>query len=180
MRSVTRRADISLLFDLFVTTQRVRRVLSEAMSGSGMKPDEYAVYSLLFEKAPLTATEMAELLGMPFSTALDYLKAMSAAGHLQRDAHPNDGRAVRLRLNSRGVAAQRRANAHWDIVRKRIEESLPVPIDRVRLALAALDDAVRAATEARRLTYPVRIPPTRHGSRARRGAAAAGGLRRPS
>ena len=47
---MTGRADISLLFDLFVTTQRIRRVLSDAMSESGMRPDEYAVYSLLFDQ----------------------------------------------------------------------------------------------------------------------------------
>ena len=96
---------MSILFDFFVTSQRVRRVLSEAMAPSGMKPDEYAVYSVLFEKGPLTATEMADFLGMPLTTVLDYLKAISEAGHLQRLPHPSDGRAVQLRLNSRGLGA---------------------------------------------------------------------------
>src|SRR6266566_67124 len=109
-------ANTSLLFDFFVTSQRIRRVLSDAMAPSGMKPDEYAVYSLLFEKAPLTATEMADFLGMPLTTVLDYLKAMSAAGHLQRIPHPLDGRAVQLRLNTRGVVAHRRAHDRFEVV----------------------------------------------------------------
>ncbi len=144
-----RRADVSLLFDLFVASQRVRRVLAEGMAGSGMRADEYAVYSLLFMHGPLTATEMARQLGLPLSTTLDYLKTIDAAGHLERDTHPDDGRAVQLALNSRGVAAQVRANKHWEVVRKQIEGSLYMPKAEVRAALQALDEAAAAAMEAR-------------------------------
>jgi DNA-binding MarR family transcriptional regulator len=145
-----RRADVSLLFDLFVVSQRVRRVLAEGMAGSGMRADEYAVYSLLFMHAPLTATEMAQQLGLPLSTVLDYLKAIDAAGHLERVPHPGDGRAVQVGLNKKGIAAQRRANAHWEVVRKQIEGSLRMPRADVRAALQALDDAASAALLARR------------------------------
>jgi DNA-binding MarR family transcriptional regulator len=164
---MAKRADVSLLFDLFVTTQRVRRVLADAMAGAGMRPDEYAVYSLLFDHGPLTATEMAELLGMPLTTALDYLKAMSASGHLERSPHPTDGRALQLSLSRSGVAAQKRANGHWELVRKRIEGGLELPIDSIRLALNALDDAAdRAGVETTRSKPPrgIRKAPT-HSSR---------------
>ena len=143
------RADISLLFDFFVTSQRIKRVLAEAMADSGMKPDEYAVYSLLFEKAPLTATEMAEYLAMPLTTALDYLKAMSAARHVERIPHPADGRAVLLRLSPRGVSAHRRAHDHFEFVHQLVIRSLPVPVARIRAALNALDEAVEAASISR-------------------------------
>jgi DNA-binding MarR family transcriptional regulator len=144
------RADVSLLFDLFVTSQRVRRVLADGMAGSGMRADEYAVYSLLFMHGPLTATEMAGQLGLPLSTALDYLKAMDAAGHLVRLPHPGDGRAVQVALNSDGLAAQLRAHGHWEVVRRQVEESLPMPKAEVQAALRALDDAAGAALELRR------------------------------
>lgn len=145
-----RRADVSLLYDLFVVSQRVRRVLAEGMTGSGMRADEYAVYSLLFMHGPLTATEMARQLGLPLSTTLDYLKTIDAAGHLERAPHPEDGRAIQVALNSRGVAAQIRANRHWEVVRKRIEGSLRLPKGDVRAALQALDDAAAAALEPAR------------------------------
>ena len=145
-----RRADVSLLFDLFVVSQRVRRVLADGMAGSGMRPDEYAVYSLLFMEGPITATEMAQQLGLPLSTVLDYLKAIDAAGHLDRDRHPDDGRAVQVALNSKGIAAQVRANKHWEVVRKQIEGSLRVPKSEVRAALVALDDAAAMALGAGR------------------------------
>jgi DNA-binding MarR family transcriptional regulator len=144
---VAGRADVSLLFDLFVTTQRVRRVLSEAMARSGMRPDEYAVYSLLFEMGPMTATEMAELLGMPLTTLLDYVRAMSAAGHIERMPHPSDGRALQLELSRAGIAAHSRAHDYWEVVRRRIEGGLDIPIDHVRMALHSLDDAAQGAAE---------------------------------
>jgi DNA-binding MarR family transcriptional regulator len=176
---VARRADISLLFDLFVASQRVRRVLAEGMARSGLRPDEYAVYSLLFEKAPLTATEMAELMGMPLTTVLDYLKTMSAAGHLERAPHPSDGRALQLRLSRSGIAAQKRAHDHWDVVRLRLERGLDVPIDQVRRALQALDEsAFRAATSRPTWDASERGRPTRRGTSALRGrAGASAGLR---
>jgi DNA-binding MarR family transcriptional regulator len=145
-----RRADVSLLFDLFVASQRVRRVLADGMAGSGMRADEYAVYSLLFMYGPLTATEMAQQLGLPLSTVLDYLKAIDAAAHLERIPHPRDGRAVQLGLNSKGVAAQVRANKHWEAVRKQIEGSLGMRKATVRAALRAIDDAAEAAIQTRR------------------------------
>jgi len=144
------RAEISLLFDFFVTSQRLRRVLTDALAGAGMRPDEYAVYSLLLEKGPLTATAMSEMLGLPLTTALDYLKVLDRARHLVRTAHPFDGRATELSLNRSGLAAQKRANRHWEVARKSIEGSLEVPLDQVRRSLHALDDAAQEA--ARRLT----------------------------
>ena len=142
---MTGRADISLLFDFFVTTQHIRRVLSDAMAESGMRPDEYAVYSVLLDSGPLTATEMSEALGMPLTTVLDYLKAMSSEGHLDRMPHPTDGRALQLRLNRSGLAAHRRAHGHWEVVRRRIEGNLSVPPGQVRRVLQALGDAADLA-----------------------------------
>jgi DNA-binding MarR family transcriptional regulator len=144
------RADISLLFNFFVTGQRIRRVLGEAMAPSGLKPDEYAVYSLLVEKAPLTATQMADFLGMPLSTVLDYLKAMRDAGHLSRLRHPDDGRAVQLRLSARGLAAFRRAHAYFELVHRQFVASLTIPVERVKLALEAMDDAAQDLDRAER------------------------------
>src|SRR5258708_10784116 len=91
---------------------------------------------------------MADLMGMPLTTVLDYLKTMSAAGHLERAAHPSDGRALQLRLSRSGIAAQKRANAHWNVVRLRLERGLHVPIDQVRRALEAVDETAGSAASS--------------------------------
>lgn len=135
---------ISLLFDLFVVSQRVRRMLATALAEAELRADEYAVYSLLLEQGPITATEMSGRLGMPLTSLLDYLRQMDQRGHLRRDRHPRDGRARRLSLTLEGLAAQRRTNVRWEAVRTRLEGRLAVPPDQIRAALYALDDAVTA------------------------------------
>jgi DNA-binding MarR family transcriptional regulator len=139
--------NISLLFDLFVLNQRVRRLLSLALADVTLRADEYAVYSLLFEQGPMTATEMARRMGMPLTTLLDYLRAMDRRGHLRRDPHPRDGRAQQLSLTMAGTAEQRRTNVAWEVMRIGLEQSLPLPAGEIRRALHALDDAVTSALD---------------------------------
>jgi DNA-binding MarR family transcriptional regulator len=139
---------ISLLFDLFVLNQRIRRLVAAALADVTLRADEYAVYGLLFEQGPLTATEMARRLGMPLTTLLDYLRAMDARGHLRRQRHPRDGRAQALSLTMAGVTEHQRTNKAWEVMRARLERALTLPPTEVRRALHALDDAVEATLAA--------------------------------
>ncbi len=138
---------ISLLFDLFVLNQHTRRLLGAALAETELRADEYAVYSLLFEQGPLTATEMGRRLGTPLTTLLDYLHSMEARGHLRREPHPRDGRARRLSLTLAGATAQRQTNEAWEVMRIRLEAALRVPQATIREALQALDDAVLKSLE---------------------------------
>jgi len=140
--------EISLLFDLFVLNQRVRRLMTVALADAGLRADEYAVYSLLFEQAPLTATEMARRMGMPLTTVLDCLSAMDDRRHLRRERHPRDGRAQQLSLTMAGITAHRRTSRAWELMRRNLERSLPIPANEVRRGLQALDEAVIAALAA--------------------------------
>ncbi len=51
--------DTSILFDVFVLGQRTRALVTEAMRDAGMRPDEYAAYSVVFEAGSVTLTELA-------------------------------------------------------------------------------------------------------------------------
>ncbi len=132
---------ISLLFDLFVLNQRVRRLLAAALADVDLRADQYAVYSLLFEQGPLTASQMAQRMAMPLTTVLDYVRAMDGRGHLRRAQHPRDGRAQQLSLTMAGITAHRRTNAAWEAMRVQLEQGLTVPARDIRRALQALDDA---------------------------------------
>lgn len=116
--------------------------MTAALAGAGLRADEYAVYSLLFEQGPLTATEMAGRMAMPLTTVLDYLRAIDGRGHLRREPHPKDGRAQRLSLTMAGLTQQRRTNRAWERMRVSLERSLSIPHRDARRALQALDDAV--------------------------------------
>ena len=136
--------DISLLFDLFVVNQRVKRLVNEALAGVSLRADEYAVYSLLWEQSPLTATEMARRMAMPLTTVLDYIAAMDKRGHLRRERHPRDGRAQHLSLTMAGVTEWRRTGKAWGVMSARLERSLRKAGAAIRRSLHELDDAVAA------------------------------------
>jgi len=136
---------VSLLFDVFVLNQRLRALLGRALSASELKPDEYAVYSVLFEHGSLTPTQMAELMAMPVTTTLDYVRTMSARGHVRRARNPADGRSYLLSLTSEGLGAHRRTNAAWNVAVARLEGALGKPAAEIREALHALDDAAATA-----------------------------------
>ena len=51
-----------------------------AMAGSPLRPDEYAAYSVVFELRTVTMSELARRLGMPVTTAADYVRAMLTRG----------------------------------------------------------------------------------------------------
>jgi DNA-binding MarR family transcriptional regulator len=100
----------SLLFDVFVLGQRTRALMNEAMHDAGMRPDEYAAYSVVFEMQPITLTEMATQLAMPLTTVAEYVRAMTEWRHLRAKLHPTDHRARLLTLTPAGVRAHRQAS----------------------------------------------------------------------
>lgn len=99
----------SILFDVFVLGQRTRALVGEAMLDAGMRPDEYAAYSVVFEEGSVTLTELAEQLAMPVTTVADYARTMTERGHLRRKPHPTDRRASLLALTPEGLRRHRRA-----------------------------------------------------------------------
>jgi DNA-binding MarR family transcriptional regulator len=105
----------SLLFDLFAASQQVKTLLTRAMAGSGLRPDEYAVYSGLFEFGPISPTELAQVVGMPPTTLSHYIRHMRERRHLVEQRKPTDGRSRALSLSPAGLAAHRRANRAFEV-----------------------------------------------------------------
>jgi len=143
-----------VLFDLFAASQRVRTLLIAAMEGSGLSPEEYAVYSALIEYEPLSPSEMAQVVGMPPTTMSHYVRDLRERGHLQEEPNPRDGRSRMLRLNDAGRAGHRRANLAFEEAYARFVEHLgDVPavkgsLEEVEAAAEAALDALRRDTRA--------------------------------
>ena len=142
-------ARTSILFDVFALSQQVRTLLQGAMRDAGMRADEYAVYSVVFEGGPLTLTALAHRLGMPVTTAADYVRAMRTRGHLLKERHPEDSRAFLLTLSTAGTAAHRRANRSFEVAYQAFVRELP-PLGEVhaREVLQALTACAARATTA--------------------------------
>ena len=104
----------SLLFDVFVLGQRTRELVNAAMDDAGLRPDEYAAYSVVFERGPITLTDLAAALGMPVTTVADYVRAMTEARHVAKRPHPTDGRASLLGLTPAGIRTHRRASHSFE------------------------------------------------------------------
>lgn len=118
----------SLLFDVFVLGQRTRTLVTEAMRDAGIRPDEYAAYSVVFEAGPLTQTALAEQLGMAVTTVADYVRTMVERRHLRKRPHPADQRAALLSLTPEGIRWHRRASRSFEVAARAMNEHLP-PLD---------------------------------------------------
>lgn len=139
---------ISLSFDVFAVNQRLGAYLDRALEGTGVRPAEYAVYSLMLEAGPRTPTELAGMLGVPPSTLSTYLGAMLGRGDARRIPNPVDGRSVRVVLTDRGRAVVRQVNPAFTRAHRLLEGSLERPVDEVQAVLIQLGESIERAAQA--------------------------------
>ncbi|MEA2677922.1 MAG: hypothetical protein QOJ81_2063 [Chloroflexota bacterium] len=134
----------SLLFDLFAANQQVKTLITRAMAGAPLRPDEYAVYSGVFEFGPIAPTELAAVVGMPPTTLSHYIRDMREAGHLIEKRNPADGRSRALTLSATGLATHRRANRAFEVAYAAFVRRIRGEA-RVKAALEAVELAARDA-----------------------------------
>jgi DNA-binding MarR family transcriptional regulator len=139
---------ISLPFDVFAVSQRLGAYLDRALEGTGIRPTEYAVYSLMLEAGPRTPSELAAMLGVPPSTLSTYLTAMLTRGDARRIPNPADGRSVRVVLTDRGRGVVRRINPAFSRAHFALNDSLGLRVEEVRAVLIELGEAIERASAA--------------------------------
>lgn len=139
---------ISLAFDVFAVNQRLGAYLDQAFAGTGIRPVEYAVYSLMLEAGPRTPSELAAMLGAPASTLSTYLGTMLARGDARKIPNPADGRSVRVVLTDRGRAVVRRVNPAFSRAHFALDASLDRPAEEIRAVLFELGEAIDRATRS--------------------------------
>jgi DNA-binding MarR family transcriptional regulator len=91
------RVRIGLLFQIFRTNEMSARLVTRALEPTGLRGDDYAVYSYLLH-GPMSLTDLAEGTGMPLTTAAGYIKRFEERGNIVREPNPNDGRSQLLSL----------------------------------------------------------------------------------
>ena len=138
----------SVLFDVFALGQSVRRLLMTTMADGPLRPEEYAVFSAVFEAESLTPTEMAARLGLPLTTVMDHVRALEGRGHARRIPHPHDGRSYLIVLTADGLAAHREANRRFERAYRAFADALPDGEARAKEGLLAVRGAAELAREA--------------------------------
>lgn len=139
----------SLLFDVFVLGQRTRALVNEAMRDAGLRPDEYAAYSVVFEVKSITLTEMAIQLAMPLTTVAEYVGAMTERGHLRKKPDPDDQRARLLSLTPAGLRTHRQASRSFERAhRSLLRELEPLDEEAIREVLQRLAGSADRALDS--------------------------------
>ena len=136
----------SLVYEVFVLGQAVKRLLETAMADGPLRPEEYAVYSVIFEAESVTPTAMAASLAMPLTTVMDWIGLMERRGHARRRRHPSDGRATLVILTAEGLRVHREANRRFEHAYRLLLETLPADERRLREALVVLREAALRAS----------------------------------
>lgn len=137
---------LSILFDLFATEQRVRVLVTRAMADAPLRPDEYAVYSVLLDEGPHTPSALAERVGMPPTTMSHYVRGLLERGHAVREVDPDDRRSFRLALTDAGRRIHREAARAFHEADRRFVEALDIGEVEARAGLTAIGRAADRAT----------------------------------
>jgi DNA-binding MarR family transcriptional regulator len=136
---------LSLLFELHAASRAVGELLAAAMADSPLTPEEYAVYSVLFDEGPHAPTELARRTGMPPTSMSHFVRAMFERGHAQRAPSTEDRRSYRIVLTPAGLAAHGSASRAFAEADQRFIRALAVDEEEARATLRAIGRAASVA-----------------------------------
>ena len=148
--AIPRSTQPTILFEVFWTQQKRKRLIENALAGVDLPPEDYPVYVMVGAEGPWTPTGLAERLQMPLSTVIFRFKRLEARGHAERVPNPDDGRSFLIRLTPKGQRLLDRARPAFRDYAEAVEARLgPKRIDAVRAAMIDLREAIDAELEAR-------------------------------
>jgi DNA-binding MarR family transcriptional regulator len=93
---------LSLLYQAWLLDQASSRFMRLALAETGMRGEEYGLYSYLFANGPRTLTQASRDLGQPLTTIATLANPGIQSGEIVRRSHPTDRRARLLELSDAG------------------------------------------------------------------------------
>jgi DNA-binding MarR family transcriptional regulator len=126
-------------------SQLTGRLMSEHMTGSGLTPNDFAIYSVIHAEERITPSRLAEIVGLP-PTSLSYvIRRMEDLGDIRRIANPDDGRSVLLELTGKGHRLTHKAQEGFSRAIKAFRAELDIDerhlLDQLEAMAAALERA---------------------------------------
>jgi len=104
---------LSLLYQVWLLEVATTRFMRVALSGTGVRGEEYGLLSYLYANGARTLTQAAKDLGQPLTTLSTLLAPLIADGDVVRLPHPRDRRARLLELSPAGRARLGRVIPHF-------------------------------------------------------------------
>jgi DNA-binding MarR family transcriptional regulator len=140
----------TILFEVFWTQQRRKRLVEQALAGTELPPEDYPFYVTIGADGPLTPTRMAEILMMPLSTVLFRCRRLERRGHVERVRNPDDGRSFLMRLTADGQVLLDKARPAFRSYAEAVEERLgKEQVDSLTAGLTAIRQAIDDELSAR-------------------------------
>ena len=114
----------TILFEVFWTQQKRKRLVEVALEGIELPPDDYPFYVTIGADGPLTPTALAEILDLPLSTVTFRVKRLERRGHAERIDNPADGRSFLIRLTPGGRSLLNKARPKFRSYAEAVEARL--------------------------------------------------------
>ena len=114
----------TILFEVFWTQQKRKRLVEVALEGTELPPDDYPFYVTIGADGPLTPTALAELLTIPLSTVTFRVRRLERRGHAERIDNPADGRSYLIRLTPDGRRLLNKARPRFRSYAEAVEARL--------------------------------------------------------
>ena len=139
-----------ILFQLYGAHQRAGQLVSLALVGTGIAPEDAPLYNVLERAGTLTPTQLGQALGIAPSTITYRTKGLAARGHLERVDNPDDGRSALLKLTPAGLRAWHVVLPDFVAALRAAEDRLEIPHAEAGRVLAALTEALDSELADRR------------------------------
>jgi DNA-binding MarR family transcriptional regulator len=151
----------SVLVDIWLISILANRLVDEALAGTALAVEEFALYGLIHDLGPVTAADLTRVTGLAPTTLSGILARCQQRGDLVRVPNPADRRSVLLQLTPAGLAARQRLVPGLRELLIRLEAALDTPLPEVRLQLQALDAALRSVAGVDPRPYLLAAPAAR-------------------
>jgi DNA-binding MarR family transcriptional regulator len=135
----------TILLDIFRTNQVRERLVSTAMDGLELPPEDYPFYVLIGAEGPWTPTALAARMEMPLSTVLFRVRRLERRGHVDRTPNPDDRRSYLVQLSGDGKQLLGQARPRFRALATAVEARLGRDrIGGLRGGLGDLREAIEA------------------------------------
>ncbi|GAB7192581.1 hypothetical protein NUM3379_32900 [Kineococcus sp. NUM-3379] len=148
----------NLLVDIWLLSCVSTSLVAEELADDPLSVDEFALYGLISDLGPVTATQLSQWTGMSATTLSALLRRCQARGELARTPNAADRRSVFVELTGQGRAVYRAALPALARALERVHHHADPAVEDARHVLQRVDGAVRAALDLPARPYSVEVP----------------------